>query len=718
MRLPGSILGLISSGALQPGSKWLARASVALLVLGTVASALHAGVNRWTPSGVTGGTVTAVAFDPSQPAILYAGTADAGVWKSLDGGRSWRAASRGLDAPGRLRISDLDIDPRDPRIVLAATGAGLFRTMSGGESWVAAGPPVALLSRSPVAPSVLYATTREAILRSTDGGASWQPTAPLAIGFYVHDLTVDPSTSAVVYAATNGGVLKTVDGGGAWTLMNEGLSANPRAVFVVAIAVDPQTSANVYAANLDGATVFKSLDGGGHWRPSLARLGPDGEIDFAAITIDPHAPGKVLVAVNRFGQDVRGELWRTSDAGATWRRERQTPILQTVATSSSDEGTVVAGVYGRGLLISRDGGARWQAVTAGLTALGGSAVAVAPTSNPRTEGDVLVATTAGTEFGGGGAGLARRTAAGSVWQPSDLGLAFRGAAPVVMALAFDPDRPRRVYAASAAGIFASRDGGAHWLRAESTVGTLNDVLVTASGTVLAAGAQYVPCGLPFCGALPIPTAWQSEDGGSSWKLSVDGIDPSGTPSARTGFLRALAQDPTNGVTYAGGTALFVRSNVDGPWQACLADGLPRPVEALATLPPRQPIPGEPSPLLAAVGGPNPGLWRSTDGCRSFVPFGRGLPAGTTVHRFLASGFSSPSADAVPPVARILFAATSRGVFRSLDAGTTWQALGPRTLRAEVVGLDLQPGQEGGWTLYAATSAAPGLFEYSMSGARP
>ncbi len=662
--------------------------------------------------------MTAVAFDPNQPAILYAGTADAGVWKSVDGGRSWRGASHGLDTPGRLRISDLDIDPRDPRILLAATGAGLFRTTSGGASWVAAGPPVALLARSPASPSVLYATTRDAILRSADGGASWQPTAPLAIGFYVHDLTVDPSRSAVVYAATNGGVLKTIDGGGVWNLMNEGLSANPRAVFVVAIAVDPETPTNVYAANLDGATVFKSLDGGGHWRPSLAGLGPDGEIDFAAITIDPQAPGKVVVAVNRFGRDARGELWRTSDAGATWRRERQTPILQTVATSSNDEGTVVAGLFGRGLLISRDGGELWQAVTAGLTALGGSAVAVAPTSNPRTEGDVLVATTAGTEFGGGGAGLERRTAAGSVWQPSDLGLAFRGAAPVVMALAFDPDRPRRVYAASTAGIFASRDGGAHWLRAESTVGLLNDVLVTASGTVLAAGAQYVPCGLPFCGALPIPTAWQSEDGGSSWKLSVDGIDPGGTPSARTGFLRALAQDPANGATYAGGTALFVRSNGDRPWQACLAEGLPSPpIKALATLPPSQPIPGAPSPLLAAVGGPHPGLWRSIDGCRSFVSWGRGLPSETQVHRLLASGFTS-SADAAPPAARMLFAATNRGVFRSLDAGTSWQALGSRTLRAEVVGLDLQPRAEGGWTLYAATPAAPGLFEYSMPGGRP
>jgi hypothetical protein len=101
-----------------------------------------------------------------------------------------------------------------------------------------------------------------------------------------------------------------------------------------------------------------------------------------------------------------------------------------------------------------------------------------------------------------------------------------------------------------------------------------------------------------------------------------------------------------------------------------------------------------------------------------VPFGGGLPSGTKVHRLLASGFTSSSAEVAPSVARTLFAATSRGVFRSLDAGATWQALGSGTLRAEVVGLALRPGAAGGWTLYAATATAPGLFAYSMPGGRP
>lgn len=710
MRLQNSILSLAPNGSLKPAAKRRSRAFFALISLGAVASTLGAGVNRWTPSGLTGGTVTAVAFDPNRPAILYAGTADAGVWKSLDSGRSWRAASRGLDTPGRLRISDLDVDPNDPQTLLAATAAGLFRTTTAGARWTAAGPAVALLARSSATPSVIYATNRDAILRSADGGASWQPTAPLAIGFYVHDLAADPSTSEVAYAATNGGVLKTVNGGATWSPMNEGLSTNPRAVFVVAIAVDPETPTHVYAANLDGATVFKSVDGGAHWRPSLSRLGPDGEIDIAAIAIDPEAPEKVLVAVNRFGQDTRGELWRSSDAGATWRRQRQTPILETLAASSGNEAKVVAGVFGHGLLISRDGGVRWQAAEAGLAARGGSAVAVAPASGPRTPGDVLVATTAGTEFGYGGAGLARQTPAGSGWQPSDRGLAFRGAAPIVNALTFDASRPRWAYAASTGGIFASRDGGAHWLPAQGTTGPLNDVLVTASGTIYAVGVQYVACGIPFCGALPVPTAWQSDDGGNSWQPSVDGIDPGGAPTTRIGFLQALAHDSTNGATYAGGSSLFVRSAVDGPWQRCLASGLPLPVEVLATLPPRRPTPGEPAPLLAAVGGPNPGLWRSTDGCRSFVSIGAGLPMGTRIHRLLASGFSS--AAAASSEARMLFAATDRGVFRSLDAGATWKSLGSQPLRADVIDLALEPGTAGQWTLYAATAAAPGLFAYS------
>ena len=112
-----------------------------------------------------------LAIAPLDPEVLYAG--DLGVFKSVDGGVTWRNA--GLD---RRPVTALAVDPNDASIVYASTDAGLFK--------------------------------------STDAGSSWQRLRGALDGVLVEALAIDPKYQGTVYAGTDRGVFWSTDGGDSW----------------------------------------------------------------------------------------------------------------------------------------------------------------------------------------------------------------------------------------------------------------------------------------------------------------------------------------------------------------------------------------------------------------------------------------------------------------------------------------------------------------------
>jgi hypothetical protein len=123
-----------------------------------------AGANQWTSIGPDGGSISALAIDPSHPATLYAGIYYSGVYKSTNGGRSWSPANTGLTA---TYVQALAIDPSNP--------------------------------------ATLYATIASKVYKSTDGGGSWSPVNTGLTNIYVMTLAIDPSHPATLYAGTEGG---------------------------------------------------------------------------------------------------------------------------------------------------------------------------------------------------------------------------------------------------------------------------------------------------------------------------------------------------------------------------------------------------------------------------------------------------------------------------------------------------------------------------------
>src|SRR5512135_3396669 len=83
--------------------------------------------------GPDGGTIVALAIDPSNPQTVYAGSYGSGVFKSLDGGTTWQAASQGLT---NLYIYSLAIDPTHPATVYAGTyRSQVYKSEDGGKTW-------------------------------------------------------------------------------------------------------------------------------------------------------------------------------------------------------------------------------------------------------------------------------------------------------------------------------------------------------------------------------------------------------------------------------------------------------------------------------------------------------------------------------------------------------------------------------------------------------
>jgi len=262
--------------------------------------------DAWVSHGPVEGIVNAVAVDPLIPGTLYAGTNEAGLFKSSDGGETWVAVNNGLA-----------IDPQLSSTLYATIlGAGIFKSVDGGSTWSAAQtgiPPsvrmsVLALAIDPQTPMTLYAGTNgDNLFKTTDGGNFWTRSGPVN----TQALAIDPQTPTTIYAGTDRDLFKSTDGGVTWGALQTGLRAN----WVSALAIDPSEPRTVYLATRSFETspphhpLLKSTDGGATWSDSNNGLP---ESMLRAVAIDPRNPS-ILYAGN-----PGGGVFKSSDGGTTW----------------------------------------------------------------------------------------------------------------------------------------------------------------------------------------------------------------------------------------------------------------------------------------------------------------------------------------------------------------------------------------------------------------
>jgi photosystem II stability/assembly factor-like uncharacterized protein len=172
--------------------------------------------------GPYGGTIVAVAVDPTNPQVIFAGTFGSGVFKSTDGGSNWHSVNRGLT---NLYIYSLAIDPVQPDTLYAGTyRSGMYKSEDGGSSWIWSNSGIQedaivySIAIDPIVTSRLFATTRGAsnggsepwngvVYKSTDAGQTWTPSlwnvGGMKVQDWVYSLAVNPNAPNQVFAATH-----------------------------------------------------------------------------------------------------------------------------------------------------------------------------------------------------------------------------------------------------------------------------------------------------------------------------------------------------------------------------------------------------------------------------------------------------------------------------------------------------------------------------------
>jgi photosystem II stability/assembly factor-like uncharacterized protein len=660
----------------------------------------------WRPApGLEGGAVSAIAFDGKNPETVFAATLRGGVVKSSDGGGSWRALDIG---PSMARFDALAVAPRDPQTVYAG-GDRIFKSTDGGATWKAVHSGlfegeteaarqhrrleglVYALAVDPTNPEVVYAGTwTRGVLKTTNGGANWRR---IFLGG-VNALVLDPQDRDTLYAgAKGGGVFKSSNGGQSWHPVGlEGTN-------VGALALDPRHPRTIYAGTYRKG-VFKSTDGGASWRATGLQGG-----DVRELMLDPQEPENVYalsdgrIFLSRDG----GEAWRALDAG--WASGTS---ASTLAINPRDPATVYVGTssawnaFGAsGVFKTVDGGDSWRPMNAGLTDARVSALAL----DPRSPGTAYAAVD--------GRGVFKRV--DGSWRAASTGLTPASvSAYAEPAVAVDPQDPETVYAGLGNGVFKSTDGGASW-RASLTPPAFGPVPIRPAVVALAIDSQNPTTVYAIAadhGMYPqgevVRTyesrVFKSTDGGRTWSTGAivqrvhvpDGAFARGVrvPVA-PGLIVAqavrtspLAIDPLAPETLYAG-GLGVRKSVDGGITWQGAGLTRRLVLALAV---------DPKETAVVYAGTDAGLFKSTNAGASWQPV-RGALDGVRVE-----------ALAIDPEQRqTVYAGTDSGVFWTADGGHSWRRFTRLPRRAfDALAVDPTAG-----IVYAGSNGG-GIFELKLS----
>jgi photosystem II stability/assembly factor-like uncharacterized protein len=355
--------------------------------------------------GPISGRCTAIALDPTQPdQIIYIGTAIGGVWKSTDGGLTWKPKT---DFEACLGIGCVTIDPTNRLRLYVGTGeaneggeiipgVGVLVSADGGDTWVLrgnatfAGTRIGQIVVDPTSPADLYAASSGGLFHSPDSGVTWNPINVSGANVWITGLYLDtsePANKRLYAAVVSEGVYRR-DGAGAFAKLSN--NAPTAGIFRVAVAVAPSNPQIVYAAFGRTAThkhdllgVWKSTNRGDRWEQvsalPLPRHATTGQTGYnLALTVDPMNPDRVFLGEVRF--------WRTTNGGQSWEVVSEPhgnsiglhADQHVLVFNPTNTNKIWVGDDG-GVFFSDDGGNIWSHRNRGLQTLQYYALALHPT---------------------------------------------------------------------------------------------------------------------------------------------------------------------------------------------------------------------------------------------------------------------------------------------------------------------------------------------------
>ena len=259
-----------------------------------------------------GGRSCAVTGVPGQPNLFYFGATGGGIWKTLDGGRSWENISDGFFGGS---IGSIAVAPSDHNVLYVGGGEKTVRgnVSSGYGLW-----------------------------KTEDGGKNWTSIG-LKNSRHVSRVRIDPHNADIVYAAVMGnlyaphkerGVFKSTDGGKTW---NKTLHINDE-VGVVDLVLDPNNPRIMYASSWrvkrtpyslesggEGSGLWKSTDRGETWTEITGNKGlPEGTWGISGVAVSPQNSDRIWTII----ENEKGGVYRSDDGGETWMKTNDSRSLR------------------------------------------------------------------------------------------------------------------------------------------------------------------------------------------------------------------------------------------------------------------------------------------------------------------------------------------------------------------------------------------------------
>jgi photosystem II stability/assembly factor-like uncharacterized protein len=505
-------------------NKGLGRVMRKLLILLTVLLVAAPLSAQWRRAGLFGADVRALIVHPDNPDKLYLGTSGGDVYVSSDGAKSWInprygipfpnyvvdnlivdakgqlwAASWGLWGGGVIAVSSdegktwerrdsgleefsiraLAIDPNDEKFLVAGGLTGVYRSRDAGRTWqkISDQIHVGSLAIDPRSQDRIYVGTWRQGWRTDDGGRNWKHIANgMVLDTDMFTITIDPAKPDNVWVATCGWVYNSQNAGDQWTRYKDGF--NNRRIHDVKI--DPSNRNIVYAGSVAG--LYRSDNGG-----KLFSVISDESLVINSIVLHPARPKRIVLGVEGDG------VYLSNDQGKTYQRSsiglhnlRITTIAPDPLVKNRLYGAVASGGAASGVYRSDDGGTSWEKTSR-------TALPEVLSLTVAMERDAEVKFIAGTEKG-------------FFW--SSDGIEWTQAIPSAFPIRVDKVlrfNSQRSFAATAEGVFTTRDSGKNWYRlgneagnraVDLAVGNLDGrralFALTATGIDAFDGSRWIP----------------------------------------------------------------------------------------------------------------------------------------------------------------------------------------------------------------------------------
>ena len=480
---------------------------------------------QWRRGGLHGADVRALIADPAAPDTLYLGTSGGEVYTSRDAAKSWTSPRRGIPFPGHV-VDNLILD-REGRLWAACWGlwGGGVIAMSedGGANWTRRDGGLEELSVRAIAidpndADFIVVGGLTGVYRSRDAGKSW---TKISDQINVESLAIDPRVNDRIYVGTWRQGWRTDDGGKSWKHIADGMVLDTD---MFSIHIDPLQPDNVWVATC--GWVYNSRNTGDKW--TRYRDGFDNR-RIHDVRTDPCNKDVV------YAGSVAG-LYRTDDSGKSWYTvSDEGLVINSIVLHPQRPDRIILGVEGDGVYVSSDRGKSFHRRSDGLFNLRITTIAPDPFERDRVYAAVV--------FGGANSGIFRSSDAGVTWErasktplPEVLTLAIATEADAAVKFIAGTEKgffwsndgetwtqaepstfPIRVdkvvrfnrqrsFAATAEGVFTTRDGGKNWYRlggatnraVDVTVGTLDDkkalFALTAVGLEVFDGEKWLAIG--------------------------------------------------------------------------------------------------------------------------------------------------------------------------------------------------------------------------------